>query len=519
MQHAQVIVNHSAGQASLTYSIPADFLAQLAVGSVVLVPLGPAVLPGVITGFIRRVGRDLAAKLRPIASVVYAGPMIEPAKQAAASELNRTWGIGVGRTLWRLLPEVPRRPQPIVSHQALPPTGYTVLEYEVALPRRAAFYHALFTRLKPGLASLLVVTATNRLARELGAALSESGDAVAVYPDTPTARTRRQYWLDSLTNASPKIYLGPRGIFCVSTDHLGTIATDEPWLPGHKDDAGPKLWSLFVARALARERGVPLVIVSSRRWPESQLVAPATSQPTSPPTAEVIIVPPRPLAEQIDHWLTELNHQSGQIVVHQTRHELMWCERCHRSTPAAHCAACGHPTTLVGYPTLDAVRALIGDRSVAVTSPEPQLTSYMAILALNFDAYLAVTDWRAGCYLATKLRHLTERCQRLFLVTAHPDVWTKIIAGDKKSIYQYEDRLRLRYHLPPYSLTVELRATSEKRLIAASRSPDVITASKISRRDRDFSLTLQLKPTARLPAAWSNDRRSKLDILPLYLEP
>ena len=71
MQYANVIVDHKAGYEPLTYSIPPALLAHLAIGSVVLVPIGPQKVHGVISGFIRRLDDDLSHKLKSIISVVY----------------------------------------------------------------------------------------------------------------------------------------------------------------------------------------------------------------------------------------------------------------------------------------------------------------------------------------------------------------------------------------------------------------------------------------------------------------
>lgn len=78
MQYADVAMTGRSGQVdrTLTYTIPAELLANLAIGSVVRVPFRQEKIPGVIIGFRRHLSNPtLAAKLRPIQAVISPWPI------------------------------------------------------------------------------------------------------------------------------------------------------------------------------------------------------------------------------------------------------------------------------------------------------------------------------------------------------------------------------------------------------------------------------------------------------------
>ncbi len=142
-----------------------------------------------------------------------------------------------------------------------------------------------------------------------------------------------------------------------------------------------------------------------------------------------------------------------------------------------------------------------------------------SVLALNFDAYLSITDWRASLYLGTLLRHFQEKSTETHLATAHPDVWTRLLDKLNTDFDRSELLARQSAHLPPTSLLVRLSANQSEVLtkLLPIQLADVLLVGKVHRSADQYAITILLKPNAKLPEAWTRSSLFKLDILPLYL--
>lgn len=522
MQYANTIINHKAGFQALTYSIPPTLLPYLERGSVVLVPFGKQTVHGVIDQFIGHISPELTTKLKPIQSIVYSGTAIDGAKLDATRWLCQEWGLSRGQTLFRLLPQMPKRRQTIAMPSTRDQSHYEVHEYQVGLADRINWYKRIYARLKRSQKSGWVIVSSHVEAQNLTKGLKLVGCHCILYPDQPTPKQRRIFWLQSGREPRPTLYIGTRGMLVIALSHISLIIVDEPWLPGHKDDASPKLWSVFNANALARACNIPLLLVSSLLWPENCLLPVKRTHRQIARLGSIRLTPKRGLAEQLTHWLTESEGLNRAIVIHQTHHETMWCGRCQKIVVSGqNCPDCGTVTIILPKIGVETITTALGKVQVPVVPIESyaSLQSTDCVLAMNFDAYLTLTDWRVGLYLGTVLRHFQEKSTQTHFVTSHPDTWTRLLNQLSTNFYDYQLAIRQSANLPPYSLLVRITADQKDVLIKflPLELPNLIQVGSIHRLAESYALTILMKPHAKLPPTWSQSSLFKLDILPLYL--
>lgn len=524
MQYANVIIDHRAGFEPLTYAIPAELLAHVGVGSVVVVPFGHQTVHGVVDSFIRRVDNNLASKLKPVTSVVYPQNCVEACRLEAAHYLHKTWGLSLGHMLFKLLPELPKRSQTTPSVTPSGASTYQLAEYQIPINRRVEWYKKVFGRLKKQQKSLLVICSNALSAQVLGEKLQAAGIQTAIYPENITPKERREFWLASFSPSKPTVFIGTRGALVTSLHSCGAVAIDEPWLPGHKDDASPKLWSIFIANALCRAHKIPLLTVSSLLWPETRLLQVKKSHRVEADRGEIRLTPRRALAEQLDHWLAETEGLTNRtIVVHESKYETIWCSTCKKVSTDAHtCPTCGSTPTILPRIDESAVHEALGNETANVVTTEQSWLAEptQAILAINFDTYLAITDFRASLYLGTLLFHLNEQSPSVFLGTNHPDTWTHLIEKLTDDYVTQELNTRQAHSLPPYALLIRLTAPQTDILekLLPITLDDVINVGKVHRAGDHVALTILLKPQSKIPPEWTKKSLFKIDILPLYFD-
>jgi hypothetical protein len=185
------------------------------------------------------------------------------------------------------------------------------------------------------------------------------------------------------------------------------------------------------------------------------------------------------------------------------------------------CPTCHTTPLLLPRLTKDTVEAAIENQPILVQTA--QQTTFLqpmdSVLILNFDSYLAITDFRASLYLSTLIRHVREQAETVHLSTNHPDTWTRLTEADSNTAYQNALSIRQEHNLPPYSLLIRFSAAQPDILnkLLPLTFADIISVGKIHRAHNLAVLTLLLKSNSHLPNEWSQNRVIKLDILPLYI--
>lgn len=527
MQYANIIVDHKAGYEPFTYAIPAPVLAHVAVGSIVRVPVGKTGCHGVIANFVRRVEPKLAAKLKPISGVVYPGPFVPAYLLNACQKLHERFAYGLSDTLFPLLPQLPKRPQPDLVRTIPPLSNYRAFEYSIPLVDRPEFYAKLARTHATRNHSLLVICASHAAAAALAKQLA-SKLTVVLFPGQGTDKAKRDYYFKSALPSEPTVFIGTRGALMTPLDTIGGVLIDEPWLPAQKEDNAPKWWSAFAAESLCQARGIPLYLVTSLPWPESRLVRGLRAYQTHANLGTYELAPRRPLLETIATFLADCDGPGKKlaIVLREESREVKWCTKCRKEVSSLQCGTCKQPVFVIPQLTRDAVQQILNqsdiDGAVTLLTPDAAATfrRYDAILALNYDAFLSVADFRATCYLATLLHHLRSQADRVLFITSRPDEWTPISQRDTHYFKETEIQLRKQYTLPPYSTTVHLYSTSRDSLEKALNNQESATLKqgKVRAHKGEFSLSVLLKPGAPIPVTWQTTRGVKVDVFPNYVE-
>jgi hypothetical protein len=149
-----------------------------------------------------------------------------------------------------------------------------------------------------------------------------------------------------------------------------------------------------------------------------------------------------------------------------------------------------------------------------------QYTCFDRLLVLNFDAFLAVTDFRSSVYLATLVALLRAQAKETLFVTSNPDMWTPLIHLEDRQFILQEMALRKDHFLPPFAQAVQL--SSAQRDILTKLIPlewdAVLRMSKVRFENGRYVLSLLLKTGAKLPEEWFKSSLIKVDILPNYIQ-
>jgi primosomal protein N' len=531
MQYANIIVDHKAGGKPLTYEIPPGILAHLAIGSVVLVPLGGIKVHGVITQFIRNLPTDVASKLKPIDKVIYANEFVPPELLQAVTMLQLQYGYKLSDLLYLLLPTLPKRPQPPLT---LPPSthkGYKSFEYCVPVSKRCALYAKLAQKALANKQSILIITATDSAASALAQRLSEHNLPTTLYPSPHTAKRLRAYYLKALaTSTPPSVYIGTRGALLTPLLPISGVIIDEPWLPGHKEERMPKLWSGVLASFLCKAYAKPLFFVSSLGWPETQLFLQPKRSKSTVPSTPVNLVPKRRLSEQVSHFLSDYTTADAKLVViiRENPRDTYWCAQCQKIQPGpAQCPKCRAP--IIVFPALnktEVIRHIPSEYTtrVSVLSSQDilQYQTYTAILVLGFDVFLSIIDYRASAYLLTLLSIIRSQAANMLFATANPDPWTALLNKPLDTFYTQELPERKNRLLPPFGLPVQFTAQKmnllENFIKDNTTSPLVLRLGTPQSYNDGYKLTLLLKPNASIPPKWHKNGAIKIDILPHYIE-
>lgn len=527
MQYANVIVDHRAGYDALTYSIPPELLAHLSVGSVVFVPFGRTKLHAIVTGFRKNIDSGLSSKLKPIGQVIYPGPYIPAYIIDAAQDLHRRYGFSLGELLFPLVPPLFKRKQAeSLPHQITRGSGYAIRQYLIPALHRPNLYSRMAKRYAASKQSVLIICPSYNMCHALALALQREGQSVVIFPETASEREKRDYYQAALANTQPTIFLGTRGALITPLHTIGTIAIEEPWLPGHKEDNSPRFWSAMTAQALCRARNIPLTLVNSLPWPETLLLDRVRTHTATSQPGDITLVPRRPINEVIAQFLA--TNQSGTIVVRESHHETNWCPRCRETMvlTAAQCLKCNH--TLIHLPRLtkDRVQEALtthdeSDHFDVITADE--LIGYKkteAMLLGGFDAFLAIPDFRAPAYLTTLLLAARSQAATVSLVTHMADAWVPIMQRTPDSFGQSELEQRKFHNLPPYGLPVKLIAKQRDILtkLLEADMPSTLYVGKIRQGKDHVTLSLLLKPGSRIPTDWHRKAGLKVDVLPHYVE-
>jgi primosomal protein N' len=519
MQYANVIIDHRAGHRPLTYSIPPHLLAHVTLGSVVRVPFGRTSVSAVISGFVRHVDPLLESKLKPITEVIQPGHFVADYILEAAHELHQQYGLRLGETLFSLLPPFLKTRQ--TTNQtplSLFSPGYRAIEYQIPMERRITLLRSLLGRMQKKNVSLLIIVASKSSAESLAQLLQTHAIPVISLPSPASPAKLRRFFeaTEQLTTSS--IVIGTRSALIASLHRVGAIVIDEPWLPGHKSDTYPKSWSIMTGQALAKQRKIPLILLTTTQWSESHLIC-RPSYNIAPVTGKRNYIERTNISEILLYFYEQTKtHPNRAIVFRADKTQQRWCPRCQIHETREVCPQCYSATyqfpSITEQTLLEMWTAITPRDKIALIQLDAvqQFHHYDALLLLNIDNLLHLVDYRISQYLKTVIGLAQGQSETLYIATRRQAEWISIL--NQPSV---DPTYAREHHLPPYGLPVELTAAKKTTItLALTAVADPIMSPITPFRD-GFRCIVHCRPPL-IPRPWLEIPNLNINPLPLYIE-
>ena len=262
------------GTAALTYSCQS----QLAIGSLVRVPLRAQAVPGIVVGTTPR--PRFPTKM---IGEIFAVPPIPLRMLALARWLQEFYPAPVGVITSLIIPANIRQPIPDAADEprtdtaAQPPltagqqaalddirTPDTYLLHGRTGSGKTRIYTELAERTLTGGQSVLVLSPEIGLTSQLAHTFTARfGKRVVVLHSRMTAKERETTWMHILTARTPLIVIGPRSALFAPLNALGCIIVDEAHDAAYKQEQPPYYQAVRVASHLARLHQAVLVLGSA----------------------------------------------------------------------------------------------------------------------------------------------------------------------------------------------------------------------------------------------------------------
>lgn len=254
MQYAQILLKQKVHpwDATFTYSIPPQFLAEIKIGSLVLAPFGNKNSEGVVISLKKTVRKSIQVKLKPIKKILQPSYQISTFQLDFAKWLANTFYSNWGEALFASIPPIPRRHQfsfikKLVDAKTYNPKPY----YEILLQKDSVRYqiycNKIFDTLKNRQSVYLIFPDRLRLKAFKQQFSKELGKIQLIEYSAKDSVTRWQNWL-SLQSDTPKLILGSRLALLTPSPNLGLIILDEPSHPGFFEEQAPR----YQARELTK---------------------------------------------------------------------------------------------------------------------------------------------------------------------------------------------------------------------------------------------------------------------------
>ncbi len=285
-------ITHSSN-ASLTYHSDEAFEP----GSIVLVPVGNAIVPGIVTGKVSKPSFATKEVVRSLEKKALPGPLVKLASWMG--EYYCTHPVTVWQTILpRGLQKTRRYKETIntfpnrnrtkivlnkeqvsaISAVTSSSPG-TVILHGITGSGKTQVYIELIKECLDSKKSVIVLVPEIALTSQLIAELKQHFVSIILTHSTMTEAERHIVWKNLLETDEPQVVVGPRSALFSPVANLGLIIIDECHEPGFQQDKSPRYSALRAASTLASLAGARLIMGSATPSITDYYLAKASKRP------------------------------------------------------------------------------------------------------------------------------------------------------------------------------------------------------------------------------------------------
>lgn len=255
---------------------------RLPVGSLVTIPVGKKVLPGVV---VREVARP-SFTTRPIDSLITATPL-PSALVETALWMAAYYATPLGLVLQTILPKglttsrrkthAPTRQHPVRSRtknvltseqqstlqQISKATKKTILLHGVTGSGKTLVYITAAKEVIARGQSVIILVPEIALTSQLVDEFTHHFDTILLTHSRQTEAERHLAWLAALESEKPTVVIGPRSALFMPLAKVGLIVIDECHEPSFKQEQSPRYSALRTASVLGKHHGAAVVLGSA----------------------------------------------------------------------------------------------------------------------------------------------------------------------------------------------------------------------------------------------------------------
>lgn len=255
-----------ANQTTFTY----HFEEELAIGTLVQIPVGKNSLPGIILEVVSKPSYETKVITNVIDKVPMPWPLIEAVKwlqsyyeTPLATVLQTALPRGLTTTrrgTINISPPVSRDRTTIVFNKEQLSVLETIrksspgtfLLQGVTGSGKTEMYKQLARESLESGKSVIILTPEIALTPQLIAEFSEGFDDIIITHSHMTEAQRHLAWLEVLHSTRPRVVIGPRSALFMPLKNIGTIVVDEAHEPSYKQEQSPRYSALRLATILGR---------------------------------------------------------------------------------------------------------------------------------------------------------------------------------------------------------------------------------------------------------------------------
>lgn len=244
------------------YTVPEEFVAQIAVGQLVVIPFRTSTLYGLVFS-LDEASQTPANKIKPIESIVSPTPFLSPAQLGFIQKISQLYGTSMATIATMcLLPMQKRKlsklelePLKVEEHKELPThiTAHSNIS--------PATYTDTLKQLIRG-TTLILVPSMKRLEQVQALFTEDEQSSITLWHSSLGKKDQFARWVE-VRNGKSSIIIGTRGAVFLPFVSLDTIIIDNEHDGGHKHhDQAPRFSTKDVSDILAKQHGAAIHLLS-----------------------------------------------------------------------------------------------------------------------------------------------------------------------------------------------------------------------------------------------------------------